>query len=474
LVEAAIASRRDDELSRRSMRLLFCCESYPPVGGGVAEVMRQIAEGMVRAGHEVVVATTHVPGRHIDVINGVRVRGFRVDGNMARGLTGEVESYRDFVVDSRADAVLIKAAQQWTFDALWPVLDRIAARKVFIPCGFSGLYESSFAEYYKELPAVLRKFDHLIFYADNYRDIDFARAHGIAKFSVVPNGASEAEFDTLMDPAIRARLGAGARDFIFLTVGNPILMKGHRELVEAYARLATDGQPTVLILNASWPQSWRPPAGIGLLQPVVTSLWRVWQAVRPIAGVVYRSGQALQRTGWRGFRAHWRTGMRRRRSWRELEWWIARARAQPGKKVVCVDLPRAELIETFKAADLFVFASSIEYSPLVLYEAAAAGTPFLSVPVGNAEEIARWTGAGVICPATQDGDGYTRVDPRVLAQEMRRCMKDSALLVRLGRSGKENWRARFTWDKIVPEYEAVLRGCVPAVAVPPASQRRVS
>jgi glycosyltransferase involved in cell wall biosynthesis len=454
------------------MRLLFCCESYAPVGGGVAEVMRQIAERMVRAGHEVIVATTHVPERNFDVLNGVRVRGFSVDGNLARGLAGEVESYRDFVVNARADAVLIKAAQQWTFDALWPVLDRITARKVFIPCGFSGLYESSFAEYYNQMPAVLRKFDHLIFYAESYRDIDFARAHGITKFSVVPNGASEDEFDGPIDPASRARLGAGADDFIFLTVGNPILMKGHREIAEAYARLETDG-PTVLILNASWPRPWRMPAGVGLLQPVVTALWRVWQAARPMAGLVYRSGQALRRTGWRGFRAHWRAGMRRRLSWRELEKWIARADAQAGKKVLRVDLPRAELIETFKVADLFVFASSVEYSPLVLYEAAAAGTPFLSVPVGNAEEIARWIGAGVICPATPDDDGYTRVDSRVLAGEMRRCMEDSALLARLGSIGKENWRARFTWDKIAPEYESVLRGCAPALAVP-TEQRHAS
>jgi glycosyltransferase involved in cell wall biosynthesis len=421
-------------------------------------VMRQIAERMVRAGHEVVVATTHVPERRLDIINGVRVRGFKVDGNMARGLTGEVERYRDFVVNSRTDAVLIKAAQQWTFDALWPVLDRITARKVFIPCGFSGLYESSFADYYRRLPAILRKFDHLIFYAENYRDIDFARAHGIDRFSVVPNGASEDEFDTPTDTTIRARLGAGAGDFIFLTVGNPILLKGHREIAEAYARLATDGRPTVLVLNASWPRPLQVPAGIGFLQPVATSLWRAWQSVRPMAGLVYRSGQALRGTGWSGFRAHWRTGMRRRLSWRELEGWIARANAQPGKKVVCVDLPRADLIEAFKAADLFVFASNVEYSPLVLYEAAAAGTPFLSVPVGNAEEIARWTAGGEICPAATDEHGYTRVDPSVLAREMWRLMNDAAARARLAVDGKARWRSRFTWKAIASQYEAILAG----------------
>lgn len=440
------------------MRLLFCCEFYHPVRGGVQEVMRQVAERMVLAGHEVVVATTYVPARDFDVLNGVRIRGFKAGGNLVRGLKGEVESYRDFVVSSGADAILIKAAQQWTFDALWPVLDRITARKVFIPCGFSGLYEPAFAMYYRQISEVLHKFDRLIFYSESYRDIDFARAHGIANISVVPNGASEAEFDIPADPQTRAQLGIGDGEFIFLTVGNPILMKGHRDVAEAYARLATDGRPTALILNGGWPRPWRLPRRIEFLRPAAAFLWRAWQAARPMAGLVYRSSHALRRAGWAGFRAHWRTGMRYRLSWRELEQWIARANAQPGKKVLCVDLPRLDLIATFKAADLFVFASSVEYSPLVLFEAAAAGTPFLSVAVGNAEEIARWTGGGVICPAATDEQGYTRVDPSVLAREMRRLMNDADTRARLAAAGKARWRDSFTWKAIASQYEAILTG----------------
>ena len=115
------------------------------------------------------------------------------------------------------------------------------------------------------------------------------------------------------------------------------------------------------------------------------------------------------------------------------------------------------------ASDLFVFASIVEYSPLVLFEAVAAGRPFLSVPVGNAEEIARWTGGGVICPAAKDARGDTRVDPGVLAREMGRLLKDDELRTRLARTGKERWRRQFTWQAIAPRYEAILCG-VPEVA----------
>jgi hypothetical protein len=138
--------------------------------------------------------------------------------------------------------------------------------------------------------------------------------------------------------------------------------------------------------------------------------------------------------------------------------WVERVRTQPGKRVLCTDLARPELVQAFMTADLFVFASTVEYSPLVLYEAAAAGLPFLTGPVGNAEEIATWTGGGLICSALKDKRGYTWVDPSVLAGEMRRCMDCPDMLARLGKAGKQSWRREFTWKAIAPRYEAILAG----------------
>lgn len=110
------------------------------------------------------------------------------------------------------------------------------------------------------------------------------------------------------------------------------------------------------------------------------------------------------------------------------------------------------------AADLFVFASRIEYSPLVLFEAAAAGTPFLTVPVGNADEIVRWTGGGLLCEAAKDNRGYTRVDPEILAVAMARCMNDREGLIRLGTTARERWRKYFTWKIVAGYYEDILAG----------------
>jgi glycosyltransferase involved in cell wall biosynthesis len=97
------------------MRLLICCEFYAPSIGGVQEVIRQISERMVKRGHEVIVATTQLANRTFTELNGVHIEGFSVVGNGARGMKGEIKRYQDFVVNAEVDAILIKAAQQWTF-----------------------------------------------------------------------------------------------------------------------------------------------------------------------------------------------------------------------------------------------------------------------------------------------------------------------------------------------------------------------
>ncbi|WP_024517817.1 glycosyltransferase family 4 protein [Bradyrhizobium sp. Tv2a-2] len=460
------------------MRLLLCCESYHPHRGGVQEVMRQVAECMAAWGHDVTVATSRHPRRKSSVVNGVRIREFKAGGKMVYGLNGQIDEYREFVRTFAADAILIMAAQQWSFDALWPVLDDIKARKVFIPCGFSGLYEPDFSEYFRELPDVLRKFDHLVFNAEKYRDIDFVRNNGLSNFTVLPNGISEADFEREPDGQFRQRLAIPEDAFLFLTVGNPIEAKGHRDVVDAFSRLDTGGQSAVLLSIAGWPGSGlgasRRERGLAQLvrQKVINS--RLGTAVRYGDAVVRRLFYIARFEGWIGIEQLVRRKLTRRKLARmdppvppleSIESIAAKASAQPFKRVILTDLERQDLIQAYLAADLFVFASRIEYSPLVLFEAAAAGTPFLTVPVGNADEIVRWTGGGMLCEAAKDGRGYTRVDPTTLAREMAGCMRDREKLSRLGATARERWRNCFTWKVVAGYYEDILAGKTPNVRI---------
>lgn len=401
------------------MRLLLCCEFYHPSVGGVQEVMRQIAQRMALLGHSVTVATSRLAERDFTCLNGVQIESFAVQGNAIRGMTGEVDRYRQFVTGFPADAILIKAAQQWTFDALWPDLDRIKARKVFIPCGFSGLYDPACAAYFGKMPDILRKFDHLIFYAERYRDIDFAKSHGLDNWSIVPNGADEAEFATDDDGAdLRRRLGVAPDTFLFSTVGSVTGAKGHAEVAAAYARIKESGRPSCLVLNGRVPHA-------GLRKRAAQAVKRWIPSLSPVP---------------------------------PLELSVKAIEGDPMKRVIQCDLSRPDVVKLFKTSDLFVFASNVEYSPLVLYEAAAAGTAFLTVPVGNAEEIVRWTGGGILCPAPVDGKGLVRADPDMLAGFMTRAMADGEAVAKVGEQGRRSWREKFTWEKIALSYQAILKG----------------
>lgn len=416
------------------MRILFSCQFYAPSVGGVQEVIRQIAECLVVRGHQVSVATTKLPRRAFDTLNGVVIKEFDVKGNLVSGMTGEVWEYQEYVLRGAFDVIMIYAAQQWTFDALWPVLDKLAFSKVFVPCGFSGLYEPGYATYYQEIPDALRKFDHLVFHASKYRDIDFVRELGIEKFSVIANGASEIEFDVDTDFTFRARQGIPEQSFLFITVGSFTGMKGHLELVNAFARMKlSENQHATLILNGN---------EVHRLENDIGDIARKLFGLLKTHGFIYSLKQVVKKVV--GSNATPRSVC------------MSINKSHANKLALVTDLPRKELIQAFITADLFVLASNIEYSPLVLFEAAAAGTPFLSVNVGNAEEIADWTGAGLMCPSTIDSKGYTRVEVERLAASMAELMQKNDLLENLGASGKKNWINNFTWEKISEQYEQIF------------------
>lgn len=440
------------------MRILLACEFYYPSVGGVQEVMRQLAERLVERGHAVTVATSFLAERKSRELNGVRIAEFKVSGNLVGGLEGDVEAYRRYVIESDCDVFMVKAAQQWTFDALIAVLDGIRKPKVFIPCGFSGLHEPAYADYFRLMPEALHKFDRLIFYASNYRDINFAREHGIKKFVVIPNGASEREFSVQRDSGFRQRHGILPDAFVILTVGSLTRLKGHLELAKAFERCEFKGRPAFLILNGNVPR----PASFTRYGFFTQRLRRAWitargryrnEGVTRLSKWILRTLVIRARLGWvlraLGYIAP-----------ETVEEVVARINSRgAGRRAVVKDLPRAELVQAFLNSDLFVFASKVEYSPLVLYEAAAAGLPFLSVSVGNAEEIAKWTGGGVVLRSSKDDHGFTQADPAALAREMGRLVESPAELARFAKDARQNWETQFGWDKIVLLYEKVFNEC---------------
>jgi len=421
------------------MKILIGTDYYYPSVGGQQIVLKEIAERFVKLGHAVTVATSEMQSRKTDIHNGVTIEEFDVKGSYVHGLKGKVSKYQNFIIKGDFDVILIKAAQGWTIDALIPILNKIKTRKVFIPCGFSALYDPHYSEYYKIMPEILRQFDHLIFYASDYRDINFARAHDITNFSIIPNGASEIEFSILKEPDFRERLNIENNSFVILTVGTFTGGKGQYELAQAF-QLANFNQSATLILNGNQPSIFPKLKTKTLIQEYlkmgpISMLKRIYRD--------FLNTFTLSKTT-------------PKRDWTDIAKEVNSDKSN--KTIIITDFERKDVIQAFLNSDIFVFASNIEYSPLVLFESAAAGLPFLTVPVGNSKEIVEWTKGGILCPAPVDNNGRTKVDPSTLAEEIMKLANDPKKREQLGKIGKKNWENKLTWGKITLEYEKVLKG----------------
>ena len=405
--------------------------------------MRHLAVRMVAAGHDVTVATSFLPGRTSDQYRGITIRQFSISGNIVNGMVGEVDAYRRFVTMGDFDVLFVYAAQQWTFDALWEVLTDVRMRKVVVPCGYSGLVVREYDEYFKELPAILRRFDAIVYHSRDYRDYEFGRKHGLEdRAIIIPNGADEIEFAVPADPDFRSRMMISEDALVLLTVGSLNGAKGHLELARAFEQMDLRGRPAVLLLNGNQMPS---QVGIKSLTQRIRKAIRFVTTNSPVRVAKTVARICLSILGIRfGYFDH-------------LERSLKNINRMSDRKAVFCDLPRSDLVQAYKAADLFVFASNIEYSPLVLYESCAAGLPFISVSVGNATEIAAWTGGGDVIDVKPDPDGMIRISPAILASATDKLLSDSTRRKALGKSGHHAWETRFNWGALAKEYMQLFK-----------------
>ena len=123
------------------------------------------------------------------------------------------------------------------------------------------------------------------------------------------------------------------------------------------------------------------------------------------------------------------------------------------KQVLLLNPSRQEVVSAYHAANLFVFPSNVECSPIVLFEAAASRTPFVATSCGNAAEIAEWTRSGKILPTRQTKHGLSYTSARLMARAIEDLLSDKHRLQTLAESGFEAWKNRFTWENIAAQYE---------------------
>lgn len=112
------------------MKILIAVKNYWPSTGGVQSVTKYIAEGMVAKGHEVTVLTRLEKGtRKNDEKNGVRI--FRIkQHSILKFNTGDKIGFQKVVLNNTWDVVVSVCAQSYSSEWLFPVLEKIEARKI--------------------------------------------------------------------------------------------------------------------------------------------------------------------------------------------------------------------------------------------------------------------------------------------------------------------------------------------------------
>jgi len=124
-----------------------------------------------------------------------------------------------------------------------------------------------------------------------------------------------------------------------------------------------------------------------------------------------------------------------------------------GRLVMLGNVPHDELPGYFASADVFVSpAVGQESFGMVLVEAMAAGVPVVATDIRGYSEVVRPDTEGLLVPP---GNAIA------LAVAVRRVLLDPRLAERYGAAGRSR-AARFSWDEVVPQVEAVYHSALAA------------
>lgn len=103
-------------------------------------------------------------------------------------------------------------------------------------------------------------------------------------------------------------------------------------------------------------------------------------------------------------------------------------------------IPRQMVVAAYHEADLFIFGSLVECFPLVIVEAMASGTPFISTGVGSVPKLP----GGVVVSTVEE-----------MSDAIGHLAKKGPEWQELADVGRQAWEGNYRWENIVGQYEAL-------------------
>jgi L-malate glycosyltransferase len=317
------------------VRILHTANTYAPLLDGVAEVVRHISEEMARRGHEVHVATRDVPSQPAEsTVNQVRVHRFCMRGNLATGIEGQVEKYREFVRTGKWDIMANHCLQTWPTDALLEDIASFRWASLLVTHGLST-ENPLFTDYYRKLPRFLPMYAAWASVSALSEESTFARQHGLQSPTVIRNGIDLPEWKA-PSLGLREKWNVNGHPWL-VNVSNHSHQKRHEWFFKLSERLRGSGTRFTIVGNSHLTDK----SQLGRLGIRGGCFYEC--LIRSLASrsVELRTGAARQ-----------------------------------------------EVVSAIQEADVVVSTSRWEANSVVLLESMAAGTPWVSTDVGSARENA--------------------------------------------------------------------------------------
>ena len=364
------------------LNILHTVEFYNPHIGGAEYVVQQLSERLVKRGHSVTVATSRSEKRLSDELNGVKIVEFDLSGGLSKGVKGkDLQKYQGFLVKDSSDIMMNYAAQQWATDIVFTVIDKLVDSKVnvFAPCGYSALQDSKtirWNQYTQYFTEFIPKIIPLY-------------------HAAVYHSANYHDYEFALDHNFKNSV----------IISNGVSEEEFENKPAINFRQRFDIKKRFMGLCVA---NYYKDKGHDRIIDVFRKLNRNDLTVVFIG----QEGEELDKL---------------RKSAENLD------------IIFLIGISREDTVAAFHQADVFLFGSHIEAFPLVILEAKASKTPFVTTNCGNVKELK----GGIVC------------DESELAGNINKVLNDKNLRQSLSLEGYKEWKEKFTWESVTDQYEAL-------------------